>query len=198
MEFSANDKTKILNLKSSIASYYNLQMKKINDKPLEALFFDNCIITGGCISSIFHGEAVKDIDLYAKNPASVVAIKNYILDRSKDNIKTSSHYNLDDVLDDKDPQPLITANAITLNNDVQFVHLGDAEQCRSKFDFIHCMPWYDLRKQKLYISKAQYESIKKKELVKNPAHAGEIKEPRYNKYLNRGWKWEHKQTTLTT
>jgi hypothetical protein len=196
MEFSESDKTKILKLKSNVASYYSLQMKKISDRQLESLFFDDCIITGGCISSIFHSEAVKDIDLYAKNHIAILKIKNHILNSSAENIKTVSLYTLDEVIDDKDPKPLITENAITLNNDVQFIHLGDAEQCRSKFDFIHCMPWYDIKKQKLYISKEQFDSIQKKDLVVNRAYFGEVKQNRLDKYISKGWKWEPKQTTL--
>ena len=182
MSFSQSDKTSILRLKSSIASYYNLQMKKIGDRQLESLFYDNCIITGGCIASLFHGEDVNDIDVYAKTNPAMRIIKDYIIDFGK-NIKSGSLYKLDE---DTPPRPLITENAVTLTNDVQFIYLGTADVCRANFDFVHCMPWYDLNTQKLHISEAQFTAIKSKTLV--PNISGEaIKDRRIEKYSIKGW-----------
>jgi hypothetical protein len=180
MSFSQSDKTSILRLKSSIASYYNLQMKKIGDRQLESLFYDNCIITGGCISALAHDEPVNDIDVYAKTKPAMAIIKDYIIDFGK-NIKSGSSYGL------HHEQPLVTENAVTLTNDVQFIYLGTADVCRSKFDFVHCMPWYDLNTQKLHISEAQFNSIKTKTLVYNLAGES-IKEQRVKKYVDKGWK----------
>jgi hypothetical protein len=70
---------------------------------------------------------------------------------------------------------------------VQFIYLGTADVCRSKFDFVHCMPWYDLNTQKLHISEAQFNSIKTKTLVYNLAGES-IKEQRVKKYVDKGWK----------
>lgn len=186
MSFTESDKTRILRLKSSISSYYNLQMKKIGDRHLEALFYENCVISGGCISSLFHDEAVKDIDLYPKTAKALQLIKDYIINSDK-NIKSVDAYDIDDP---SNPQPkeqfkLITQNAVTLTNDVQYIYMDTWDNCKKKFDFVHCMPYYDLNTQKLFISEKQYDSIKNKQLI--PTGCTEIKDKRRDKYIQRGW-----------
>ena len=189
MSFTVSDKTKILRLKSAIASYYALQMKKIGDKQLESYFFDTCIISGGCIASLFHDEPVNDIDIYAKDKTSMQMIKDHILLKGK-NIKSFTQYEIDPdgnkVIKNVDnSRPAITDNAVTLTNDVQFIYIDAWPEAQTKFDFIHCMPYYDIGTQRLYISEAQYDAIKSKTLVAN----GNIKpnEKRTNKYVKRGW-----------
>jgi hypothetical protein len=164
-------------------------MNELKDNLLTSVFYDSCIITGGCISSLYHGEEVNDIDLYAKDSKKLITVKKLIIDIGE-HIKEVKGYSLTDT-----SNKLITENAITLKNDVQLIVLGPAEECRSKFDFVHCMPWFDIKTQKLYISESQFKSIKNKQLV--PNISGESVKPyRLQKYLGKGWKsWELKQTT---
>jgi hypothetical protein len=195
MSFTQTEKTAIIHLKSSIASYYNLQMKKVGDRMLESYFYNSCVITGGMIQSLYHNEAVSDIDLYAKTVNDIALIRLYLTSSKSDIIKNTRLYDLDDGQHAQEPQKLITVNAITLTNDVQFVHLDIAEVCRQKFDFVHCMPYYDLMTQKLHISVVQFRSIVNKQLIPN-TKGEEIKEYRIKKYIDKGWKsWERKQTT---
>jgi hypothetical protein len=49
------------------------------------------------------------------------------------------------------------------------------------------MPYFDMATQQLFISRAQYDSIKQKKLVKNPAHNQELSSRRIDKFLERGW-----------
>jgi hypothetical protein len=49
------------------------------------------------------------------------------------------------------------------------------------------MPYFDMATQQLFISRAQYDSIKQKKLVKNPAHKQELSAHRIDKFLERGW-----------
>lgn len=183
--FNQSEIAKILKLKSSISSYYSLQMKKLGDTTLTSQFFSNCIITGGCISSLFHDEAVKDIDLYAKDSKHITKIKDLILEKPS-NIKEFGNYDLDNSTV-VPGQKAITDNAITLTNDVQFIILGSAEDCRNSFDFIHCLPWFDISAQKIHISRSQYDAIKNKHLIVNPKYTGEVKQRRLEKYAKRGW-----------
>lgn len=196
MSFSNAQKSRILKLKSSIGSYYNLQMKKLGDKKLESLFFQHCIITGGCISSLADDGAVKDIDLYAKTAKGLNEIKNYILNNCNDKIASYDKYTLDDegnkVVTVNGGEKAITNNAVTLANDVQFIYLGEAEDCRKKFDFIHCMPWFDIGTQKLHISEEQWRCIEQKVLRINPLFAETINQKRIDKYVKRGYQ----KTTL--
>ena len=185
--FSEQDKIKILKLKSGIASYYNLQMKKIGDRTLESLFYSNCVISGGMISSIFHDEAVNDIDLYAVGPKSLTTIKDHIIGSGK-NIKKVETYELDangNKITNQTDAPLVTDNAVTLTNDVQFIYMDTWENCKKKFDFVHCLPHYDLATQKLYISESQFRAIQNKQLI--PTGYVEIKDKRREKYVKRGW-----------
>ena len=191
MTFSVPQRTRILALKSSIASYYNLQMKKISDRQLENYFYEHCVITGGCIASLFHNEAVNDIDVYAKTSKAMTVIKDHIILDGR-NIKTTKGYPSDILAtNDTVPQPLVTDNAVTLNNDVQFVYLGTTDECRAKFDFVHCMPWYDIKTQRLHISETQYAAIESKTLVLNISGEA-VKDRRIQKYINKGWKYSQR------
>lgn len=190
--FTDQDKTELLQLKSRILQYYNKKMNELKDNLLTSVLYDNCIITGGCISSLYFGEKVNDIDLYAKDSKKLATVEKLIIEIGE-HIKEVKGYSLSDPSD-----KLITKNAITLKNDVQFITLGPADECRNQFDFIHCMPWFDIKTQKLYISESQFNSIKTRTLYHN-GHGEKMKEYRVQKYLDRGWKasWEHKQTTST-
>ena len=187
MSFTELDKTKILRLKSSIASYYNLTMKKIGDRHLESFFYDHCVISGGMIASLFHDEPVNDIDVYCKDKLMITAIKDYIINSGK-NIKSIEKYEIVDgvkVVDPNSAHPLITDNAVTLTNDIQYIYLDIWQNAQQKFDYIHCQPYYDIKSQKLFISEAQYTSIKNKELI--ATGKVEIKDKRREKYMKRGW-----------
>jgi hypothetical protein len=191
MTFTTAEKTKILRLKSELTAQFSVKMSAIPDNLFQAQVRENCIITGGAIASCFHSEKINDFDLYAKNQISLNALKTYILESMKADIKEMKSYDLEDVTN---PIPqakthMITNNAVTLKGDLQFIYLGTADQCRLKFDFMHCMPWFDIKTQKLYMSKDQYEAIATKRLYVNPL--GEVKFRRIDKYTKRGWTIEH-------
>ena len=182
MTFTIAEKTRILKLKTNLSIAFNAKLNLVNDQAFTNSIRDNCIITGGCISSLFHNEKINDIDLYAKTDPPMNSIKQYILDHLSDHIKQHSNYDLIS----HTTIPAISENAVTLHSDLQFIYLGIAEKCRSKFDFIHCQPWYDIKTQKLYISHAQYKSIEEKRLLINP-NAEPVKFRRIDKYTKRGW-----------
>jgi len=186
MTFTTAEKTKIMRLKSELAAQFSVKMIAISDSLFQAQVRENCIITGGAIASCFHSEKINDIDLYAKDQVSLDTLKVYILKSMKADIKEMVHYDLAKVSAVAPAKtPMITDNAVTLKGDLQFVYLGTADQCRLKFDFIHCMPWFDIKTQKLYISRDQYHSIANRELFVNPL--GKVKFRRIDKYTKRGW-----------
>jgi hypothetical protein len=49
------------------------------------------------------------------------------------------------------------------------------------------MPYFDMATQQLFISRAQYDAIKNKTLIKNPKHQPAINGRRAEKFLERGW-----------
>ena len=180
MTFTTSEKTKILRLKSELTAQFSVKMSAISDDLFKAQVRENCIITGGAIASCFHSEKINDFDLYAKDQASLNILKIYILESMKDNIKEMKAYDVNSTAG-----YMITDNAVTLKGDLQFIYLGTADQCRLKFDFIHCMPWFDIKTQKLHISKDQYDAIADKRLLVNPL--GNVKFKRIDKYTKRGW-----------
>ena len=180
MTFTTSEKTKILRLKSELTAQFSVKMVAIPDTTFQTLIRDNCIITGGAIASCFHSEKINDIDLYAKDQASLNTLKIYILESMKAEIKEMKAYDVNSTAG-----YMITDNAVTLKGDLQFIYLGTADQCRLKFDFIHCMPWFDIKTQKLHISKDQYDAIADKRLLVNPL--GNVKFKRIDKYTKRGW-----------
>jgi hypothetical protein len=185
MTFTTAEKTKILRLKSELTAQFSVKMSAISDNLFQAQVRENCIITGGAIASCFHSEKINDIDLYAKDQTSLNALKSYILESMKADIKEMKAYDLDGPIPPAKTH-MITNNAVTMKGDLQFIYLGTADQCRLKFDFIHCMPWFDIKTQKLYISRDQYDSIAMKRLILNSV--GEpAKFRRIDKYTKRGW-----------
>ena len=183
MTFTLAEKTKILKLKTNLSLVFNNKLKEIDDTPFTRMIRTNCIITGGAISSVFHDQKINDIDLYAKD--NVISIKDYIITQMPNYIKQYTSY---DMLQKN--VPAITENAVTFANDLQFIYIDKAEKCRAQFDFIHCMPWFDILTQKLYISPEQYSSIANKRLIPNP-HGQEVKFRRIDKYTLRGWTIDH-------
>jgi hypothetical protein len=80
---------------------------------------------------------------------------------------------------------VVTANAVTFKNGLQVItHTCKAH--REAFDFIHCMPYFDMKTQQLFISRRQYDAIKNKKLIKN-AEFPHAKGHRTEKFLERGW-----------
>lgn len=189
MTFTLPEQTKILRLKSELTAQFSVKMSDIADNVFQAQVRENCIITGGAIASCFHSEKINDFDLYAKDQVSLDTLKNYILESMKNDIKEMKAYDIEDSIPQTQTH-MITNNAVTMKGDLQFIYLGTADQCRLKFDFIHCMPWFDIKTQKLYISKDQYDSIATKRLFVNP-YAEPVKFRRIDKYTKRRWLIEH-------
>lgn len=188
--FTEEDKKSIAVAKGTLIALYNKKMAELSDPALTSLFYNKCIISGGCIASLLLGMKVNDIDVYAKTRQDLKNIHAWIISNRTDQIKTvDSNYGGDDSITNFNDQKLITANAITLKNDIQFILMAsEEEQVRSKFDFVHCQPYYDLLENKLYISEAQFVSIKNMQLVPNPSfNAEKIKPRRMEKFIARGW-----------
>ena len=131
----------------------------------------------------FWDEEPNDYDLYAKEQGQIATIANLLETSNKALIiptDTGQKYSaMNNAL------VITTGNAITLANRIQFIKLGTLEEQRKNFDFIHCMPYYDISKGLLYISEQQWHSLKYKKLILNEKMDG--REPRYDKFLAKGW-----------
>lgn len=154
---------------------------------LQNAFLNKCILSGSSISSVYHGESVNDFDLYARNLEDIKPIHTLIESSFNDWIEE---------YDNKYPGAkgagaptgkLITGNAITMKGKTQFITISDYQTMRKSFDLKHCLPYYDLGADKLYISESQMLIIDKKILVPNQEN-GAVTPYRLEKFKNRGWK----------
>lgn len=149
----------------------------------------NIFISGGCITSLIHGEKVNDYDLYFKDEDTMFNIKNLFTNQLKEQIEDVSE-NYREVLgvDGK----LITENAITLKSRIQLItkHFGEPDNIRKTFDFVHCMPYYDFAVDKLYISRIQYDAIINRKMISQKENFNHfIGTSRVEKFKKRGFTW---------
>lgn len=181
---SFEDKAKAL--KEKVESVFRLAMEGL-PIPLRSTLMKNCILSGSCISSIYHGEEPKDFDLWCRAELMIKVLKeeisqkynDYIMDynQSYEELKSNSNVTA---------RKLITDNAITMKGKVQLITLGTYTEQRKLFDFTHCMPYYDCDAKTLYISRHQMELIGTKKLEQNPGGRAP-KVWRISKFKMRGW-----------
>ena len=146
---------------------------------------EEAILTGGAISSIFHSQPVNDWDLYLSTDNAINSFKHYINSDStfqKQVKDINPKYMVDTEIEGK----MVTSNAVTLHNNVQVITMA-TKQFRETFDYIHCMPWYDLKSDTLYMSPQQWNAIKAKKLILNPKATNPPTLYRTQKYKERGW-----------
>lgn len=181
MTFSDADKREINSLKRDMVTTVNGVL--YNMPPGIVGLIQKGIITGGLTASLIHDKKYNDIDVYLKDADTIAEFIDLVKSKFMDWVEDEKQYGT--VQSNQPNKKLITANAITFRNKVQVITLADADH-RKTFDYIHCMPWLDMRDYKFYISPAQYKSIKAKTLVKNP-NGKEPSEYRKMKYIKRGW-----------
>ena len=155
------------------------------------MMHDHCILSGSCISSIYHKEEPKDYDFWVRDPTKIQWVRDLIIREYSDYIMDAAakYGNL------QSSQPLITENAITMTNDFQIITLGDYFNERKKFDYVHCLPYLDLAENVFYISENQLDVIDAKRLVKNPGGREPVAR-RQQKFLARGWKLDNDDVLL--
>ena len=152
---------------------------------LHQIIVDECVLSGGAISSCLRGQTPNDFDLYFKTYEGMDRFtKHMALKQNQSVIKDSDGKYSTTLLAGK----LVTANATTLFNDLQFITLSIFEEQQMAFDFIHCKPYYDIKDAKLYISKPEYESIANLQLIVNNNNSVGMK--RLNKFKDRGWTFQ--------
>lgn len=147
--------------------------------------FDNDMyLTGGAIASLLQDEKPKDWDFYCKDLKSNDHLAHWL--------KTIGNDHIADV-DEKYKEvqgkngKMITANAITMNNGASFITMlvGSPNDVRKTFDYVHCLPYYELATDTLYISKLQYDCCKNKLLAVNNEKS--VKFYRESKFIHRGY-----------
>ena len=182
LQFTTTDISTINALKRDIVQEVSFALNKL-PMHLSEFIAAKGIVTGGITASMLHTGSYNDIDVYLKDPLDIKGFNVMVKDSCMDSVVDQNTYGGPITLPDG---KLITANATTFKNKVQVITMATVDH-RKTFDFIHCMPWLDLKDRKFYISKMQFDSISNKQLVTNPNKKGDILTHRFNKYLSRGW-----------
>lgn len=167
-------------LKLSVKHNLKHKLLEVPEK-VRTFTLENCVLSGGCFSSLLHGEKVNDYDLYLKD-----------LSKTKELLDLLGEY-VGPVPLEETPYAeffvngkIITANAITLSNRLQYIIRADFKSAKVMFDYVHCMVNYDIKEDKLWVSHEQLESIVEKKLLINNAMSVTLH--REDKYRNKGWK----------
>jgi len=179
--------------RAEIASVKDMVQQKLRsmlaDLPVETYpFFKECILTGGCFASLLLEEEVHDWDVYLRDSVTAERFESFVMSDTptlNEVAGVTSGY----ITDVKVKGKLITANAITFKNGLQVITRIDKKH-RETFDFVHTMPYFDMAKQQLFISRQQYDSIKNKQLIVNPKHLVLVNQWRADKFMSRGWSFQ--------
>jgi hypothetical protein len=143
----------------------------------------NGIVTGGISASLFHNEEINDIDIYLSDQNAIDTFKEWVMQEK--NLEQVEDINPKYMVQTDIEGKLITANAVTFKNKIQIITCATKDS-RKYFDFVHCMPYYDIATKTYFISKKQYNSIVNKKLVVND-FASMPKTWRWEKFKERGW-----------
>lgn len=147
-----------------------------------------CILSGSSISSLYHNEKPKDYDLWARDDIDLIFLKDELNKNHEFIAEYSDKYNelLNVMPKEGETKKLITDNAITLTNGMQFITLGTYEVCRKSFDLKHCLPYYILATDTFVISSHQMDLIARRRLEKVDPNSV-MKGYRLDKFVKRGW-----------
>lgn len=181
--FSSIDKLHVLHVKDQIQ--FNLY-KKMSFLSGFNIYKEDWFLSGGAIGALIRGEEPNDYDIWFENIVvshhmiNLITSTPTILDQVKE--LTGNYFGLE--VEGK----LITPNAITMKNGLQFItnYQGSPDVVRKNFDFVHCLPYYSLSHKKLYISEQQYMACENKILIPN-LPIQKIDQKRIAKFASQGW-----------
>jgi len=188
LEFSDSDKSLLLGVKQVLKEMCAISpsMKYLTDRMNPSLMF----ISGGAIASLLQGYKPNDIDVYFMNRLTANDVVD-LLKNNDDLIAECTDEYAESI--DAPNNKLITDKAITCIDKFQYVTCmcGTPDEIRKSFDFLHCMPWYDIGTNKLWISMDEYLAcIDKRLVLQNPAaSSGKSYRYREHKFLERGYRW---------
>jgi hypothetical protein len=179
--------------RAEIESVKDIAQKKLrellSDLPTDTYpYFKESILTGGCFASLFLDEEVHDWDVYLKDFVTAQAAERFVMSDTP-TLNEVAGVTPGYMAEIKVKGKLVTPNAITFKNGLQVITMTGKEH-RETFDFVHCMPYFDMRTQQLFISRQQYDAIKNKKLIKNPKHANHLSTKRIEKFTDRGWSFQ--------
>lgn len=185
--FNSKDNSDILSVKALIKIQLNTALKTLPPE-LDRFIRDYGIVAGGISASLFHSEKVNDIDVYLKTDSAIEAFKRSVqMESVKSHIADVNENYTGKILI---PGKCATANAVTFECGIQVITMLTSDS-RSTFDFLHTLPYYDIAIDRYFISRAEYDSIKEKKLIRNKnPKAFKPLEKRIQKFIDRGWSYD--------
>lgn len=183
--FTQTEKDRIVDVKKTLGAKV---IKALFDFPPELREFlsQGAILTGGASASIFHNEKINDLDLYLADRNEINRFNEFL--KREEVLKLIAEVNpkyMHTIIEGKS----VTGNATTFSNGIQVITIVAAND-RETFDYVHCMPYLDIRTQTYYISREQFDSINGKFLRRNPKGVTNGNQHLYReqKFVSRGWK----------
>jgi len=185
--FTADERLHIQRVKEIIRAELRLHFESLPIRFYE--LFKTAILTGGAIGSILRDENPNDWDMYLEQ-SQADKFLDWVI-KNGENIQECILEMPHKYTGTQVNGLYVTAYATTFKNKLQVI-TGFNKEHRLEFDFVHCMPYFDMETQKLHISKQQYTACMEKKLIKNPRvikPAGEMHTSikRVEKFLDNGW-----------
>jgi hypothetical protein len=188
MGFTEQETAKIVAVKNRLKTIFETEsnITTWGHHVLSSLIEPHLFVTGGAFASLMNDDPLKDIDVYCKDQATMDVISKWLLAHEKDIQEVDEKYR--EVECWKVPGKMVTEKSITMNNKFSFITMnhGYPADIKASFDFLHCTPHFEPSENKLYMSRAQYDSIATKTLVVNNPDA--VTTWRTEKFSQRGWK----------
>lgn len=186
-DFLPEEKNNIINAKGFLK--LKLLNFKLTVEKLGVKYKHSYFVSGGCVASWLQGESPKDVDVYfIDEDLAKRVIELYTNDPSYMNEVAVFNEKYREIKGHPGGM-CITENAVSLKDGIQLIikHYGEPKELRKTFDFVHCMPYYDSRDDRLYISREQYNCCVNKTLVINNTSA--LTTWREDKFKKRGYNY---------
>ena len=198
MDFNRDDATLINKVKQDIkhmVTSYNVFSGRIGFGKSEYIpvtpdGLKDCVIAGGCISSMLRGETPNDYDVFIFNAKA--PLLEFVM-RYKPGGWVVRYYGGED--EDKEydlNNDRILMTALNKKTKVQYIltTYQDRHEMLADFDFVHNTGCYVPTEDRLYLTKRMYDAAKTKTLIKIP-NKRDIQDWRFKKFKNAGWRTEH-------
>lgn len=179
-EFTNNEIERILHAKVHLRQRFEVNVPSYwKDAPVDSLF-----VTGGAIASLLQLDDPKDYDFYCTD-SKLIRDFAQVLENDYNDLIADIAEDYKQVFGKNGK--MITGNAVTMKDKNSFITLEfePGTSVRSTFDYVHCLPYYDIKSNKLFISKQQYDACVNKVLIVNNPKS--IKPYREHKFLERGY-----------
>jgi len=168
-------------------------------------------LAGGAIGSLLRNEPPNDYDLYFKDETDAKSFMQLINSCEEEGTSVVAEYS-DEYGDAQSNQPqephlplfkddllavdvtgpkqkLITENAVTMENKLQFISnsrlVGEPEAVVAGFDYLHCTAFLDFATDRFYLPEQVFRAIINKELIIN--NGPRVTQQRLDKFLTRGY-----------